>query len=170
MSSHRVLAFLSVTALFATAVGCETAPGVAGPSGQNGSSTSSGGGAGGSGGTSATAGGGTAGGGVETPCDCGPGFECCDGACVNVANDILNCGGCGVACQGPSPFCDGSQCAPPPCEPEFVCDQGGTCCGASCCGAGEICCEINTGEQEGIGAQCVVPVNGTCPVGCPTCN
>lgn len=114
--------------------------------------------------TVSTTGGGAAGG----ECDpaCGFGFECCDGECVNPANDIHNCGACGVACEDDSAYCSYNECTAPPCD-GASCDDGETCCGSECCGAGQLCCLVNQGPSI---LGCFEPVNGTCPVGCPDCD
>jgi hypothetical protein len=85
---------------------------------------------------------------------CTMGFTCCDGACVNLRNDIHNCGACGNVCAAPNDYCDGQNCAPPPCSPA--------------CTNGQLCCDVNTGGPSR-GAMCTDPMNGTCPRGCPLC-
>lgn len=86
---------------------------------------------------------------------CTMGFTCCDGACVNLRNDIRNCGRCGVACAAPDDYCDGQKCAPPPCSPA--------------CGAGALCCAVQTAGPTR-GPMCYPPTDaGTCPPGCPLC-
>lgn len=91
------------------------------------------------------------------PCtvSCAMGLTCCDGACVNLRNDIHNCGACGVACTGAQPYCNGTTCAPAPCSP--VCDNG------------RLCCEVQ-GPGPTRGPECTAPTDGgTCPLGCPLC-
>jgi hypothetical protein len=91
------------------------------------------------------------------PCTvlCTMGFVCCDGACVNLRNDVNNCGSCGNVCSGANDFCDGQKCAPPPCSPA--------------CGPGMLCCDVN-GPGPSRGPMCYPPnANGTCPPGCPLC-
>jgi hypothetical protein len=102
---------------------------------------------------------------------CAAGLTCCGGACVNFANDIHHCGGCTVTCGGPSPFYSGGSCAQAPCNPGVVCSAPNAtlCCGASCCAAGQLCCDINHGGPSR-GPECAAPVAGTCPVGCPLCK
>lgn len=86
---------------------------------------------------------------------CTMGFTCCDGACVNLRNDIHNCGACGVVCTAPNDFCNGQQCAPPPCSPA--------------CGAGTLCCQVQSAGPS-MGPSCFPPTSsGTCPPGCPLC-
>ena len=102
-------------------------------------------------------GGGSGGGGSGQPCTilCTMGFTCCDNACVNLRNDIHNCGACGVTCSAPNDFCDGQKCAPPPCSPP--------------CGPGTLCCNVQTAGPSR-GPMCDAPTDGgTCPVGCPLC-
>ena len=102
-------------------------------------------------------GGGAGGGGGSSTCAvlCTMGFTCCNGACVNLANDIHNCGKCGVTCSAPNDFCDGQTCAPPPCSPA--------------CGAGTLCCDVQ-GPGPSRGPMCTAPTDGgTCPLGCPLC-
>jgi hypothetical protein len=112
-------------------------------------------GGGGSGGGAGS--GGTGGGGGTKACAvlCTMGFTCCDGACVNLRNDIRNCGSCGVKCLAPDDYCDGQKCAPPPCSPA--------------CTSGTLCCSVQTaGPTQG--PMCFAPTDGgTCPPGCPLC-
>jgi hypothetical protein len=95
--------------------------------------------------------GGTSGG----PCRilCVRGLTCCNNRCVNLQNDIHNCGSCGNVCTGPQPFCAGG-CAAAPCEPP--------------CGADQLCCDVKgPGPQQG--PACMSPnQDGTCPPGQPT--
>jgi hypothetical protein len=104
--------------------------------------------------------------------DCSPecefGLACCDGACVNVANDILNCGACGTVCGGEHPFCNGSTCVQAPCE-GGACDLYTFCCGSLCCTDGQLCCNVEMGGPSA-GLTCQDPVNGTCPIGCVGCE
>ena len=46
---------------------------------------------------------------------CAMGLVCCDGSCVNLRNDIRNCGACGVTCSGAQPYCNGNACTTAPC-------------------------------------------------------
>jgi hypothetical protein len=92
------------------------------------------------------------------PCTifCTMGFTCCNNSCVNLRNDIHNCGACGVVCTGPQPFCDGTKCAPAPCNPA--------------CSGGMLCCEVQ-GPGPSFGPMCTAPTDGgTCPLGCPLCQ
>lgn len=114
--------------------------------------------------SASTTGGGSSGADCEPGCQIG--ISCCDGECVNLANDINNCGACGVVCEGDSPYCAGSTCEVAPCTGDS-CGAGETCCGSECCGAGELCCLVNQGPSV---LGCFEPVNGTCPQGCPNCD
>jgi hypothetical protein len=113
--------------------------------------------------------GGSSGGGSCNP-GCGGGLVCCGGSCVNVSNDPHNCGGCGVACSGATPYCrGGGVCAAPPCEQDAAACGGGTeCCGTGCCDQGQICCNMENGVWS---AQCYTlkSAQDTCPPGCPQC-
>jgi len=109
------------------------------------------------------------GGGTCSPA-CPIGRTCCNGQCANVSNDPMNCGGCGIACTGATPFCDGT-CKAAPCGVDAAaCGAGQSCCGNSCCAAGQICC-VNEGPL-GNAATCYTPTASqpTCPPGCaPAC-
>lgn len=121
-------------------------------------------GSGASGATSSASSG--AGGGGDCMPACGVGLECCNGACINPNNDILNCGGCGAAtCPGPNPFCNNGVCAQAPCDPNTVCTGIQSCCGSSCCMMGMLCCVVPAGPLGP--PTCTAPVNGTCPPGNP---
>jgi hypothetical protein len=101
---------------------------------------------------------------------CRTGLSCCGSQCVNTDNDPANCGGCGIACMGATPFCDGT-CVAAPCDTDAGSCSGGTaCCGKVCCKAGQICCK-SEGPIPGPPA-CSTPTAGqpACPVGCaPLC-
>ncbi len=107
-------------------------------------------------------------------CDaaCGMGFLCCDARCVNQANDILNCGGCGVTCTGTHPFCEGGTCtmAQAVCNMQKPCGANTFCCGLVCCPSAQLCCEVQ-GPGPSSGPRCagVDENHGTCPLGCPLC-
>ena len=110
--------------------------------------------------------GGSGGQGPDCEADCASaGFFCCDGRCVNLENDPLNCGRCGVECSDDLPYCNSGTCSEPPCSSD-ACSEGQTCCGTSCCTGSQICCLIMNNFWT---TECVEPVDGTCPVGCPTC-
>jgi len=101
---------------------------------------------------------------------CMSGFICCNGECVNPGNDIANCGDCGVACPGASPYCNNGDCGAPPCAPNVDCGPETTCCDDQCCMAGYICCTIP--GPVGSTTDCVDPQQngGTCPPGCTECK
>jgi hypothetical protein len=88
---------------------------------------------------------------------CDVGLTCCgNNQCVNLENDIHNCGGCGIVCSGPAPFCDGTKCAPAPCSPA--------------CAGGQLCCVVN-GPGPPRPPTCTAPSDaGTCPIGCRLCR
>lgn len=107
-------------------------------------------------------------GGSDCDPECGAGRTCCDGACVNTANDGRHCGGCDSPCEGPDNYCTGGSCEAVPCED--ACGDDETCCGTMCCGAGQICCDPQ-GPIE-MGPRCLDPDpdTNTCPQGCaPLC-
>jgi hypothetical protein len=95
------------------------------------------------------------------------GFKCCDGACINPANDVENCGECGTRCTGPARYCDNGTCGEPECDSGTSCGGGEQCCGEECCDGGQLCCVVPGGPPQP--PRCVDPVDATCPVGCPTC-
>lgn len=130
------------------------------------SGTGGSGGAGGMGGVGGT-GAGTGG----TTCDATKclGFDCCGtDTCVNLQNDINNCGTCGNVCTGgDGAYCDNGKCGTAPCDAGMACLTG-TCCGAQCCGAGELCCSIDGPVL--VMTTCTKPTDlGTCPMGCRLC-
>lgn len=139
--------------------------------GQDGGQGGGQGGQGAQGGAAGAAGGGGSSGDCMEAC--APGLTCCSGKCVNLKNDILNCGACGVACEGSTPYCNqGFTCMKsPPCLPEVppACDPGGFCCDDVCCKPGQLCCLVEGPGPFG-GNTCQDPVDGTCPVGCPACQ
>ncbi|MFO0757577.1 MAG: hypothetical protein U0359_13860 [Byssovorax sp.] len=90
----------------------------------------------------------------------------CDGACVDLANDVLHCGACGHACGGAHPFCDHGACGPAPCDVMGpICPNDLTCCGAACCPAWKRCCYV-PGEDL---PTCVDADAGACPTTCAAC-
>lgn len=125
---------------------------------------------GGGGATGGGAGGGTGGGGQACSPACGVGRECCNGQCVNTANDPAHCGGCDVVCSGATSYCGGT-CTAPPCSLDAgVCGSGESCCGGACCGAGQLCCDVQ-GPVSGFSTcHTPTPMEPTCPQGCaPRC-
>lgn len=155
----------SLALLFLACGGTTVGTGTTGSGGAGTTGTTGSGGAGGSSTVTTTTGTGTG--------DCAPGcdlgFSCCGGACVNLANDIKNCGACGQACLADPPFCAAGTCADPPCDAVVVCSGAQFCCGATCCDEGLLCCDVQGPGPSG-GPKCVAPDNGTCPRGCPTCE
>src|SRR5579872_4494557 len=135
--------------------------GVAGHSGSGGSSGM--GGAGGQGGT---------GGSGVCNVACMVGRVCCGGACVNADNDPMNCGKCGVQCDGTNNFCSNGKCMQPPCSSTATsCASNSFCCGGGCCLPGQLCCETE-GPLSGGPPTCFTPTatEKTCPQGCaPLC-
>ncbi len=154
----------AVTSGGSTSRGGASAGGAAGKGGASSGGTAAKGGAANGG----AANGGAAGVGGASTCtttSCGQGLSCCAGKCVNLENDILNCGSCGTRCASDVPYCSGT-CTKPPCESGAGCSNGQTCCGTQCCGAGQLCCTVNHGVST---TSCVDAVDGTCPTGCPAC-
>jgi hypothetical protein len=122
----------------------------------------------------AQGGGGASGAGGGGVCNvlCMTGRACCGGGCVNPQNDPMNCGQCGVRCDGANPLCSGGTCRPAPCSPSAgVCPASSICCGNACCAAGDLCCEAD-GPVSGGPPTCLTPTaaQSTCPQGCaPLC-
>ncbi|MBL8935664.1 MAG: hypothetical protein JNM69_14000 [Archangium sp.] len=122
-----------------------------------------------------TMGGGTAGGatsgGAPTSGACAGTLVQCGQACVDLAADLENCGGCGVVCRG-GEVCNRGTCALLPtdctsagasCGPGFFCDPATRTCATGCrlstdCPAGATCasgvctCPAN---QRACGQRCV---------------
>ena len=107
-------------------------------------------------------------GGSECSPACGEGRTCCDGECVNTANDGRHCGGCDSPCEGPDSYCTGGSCEDVPCT--GVCAGTENCCGVMCCGLGQICCDPQGPIDMGPRCTDPDPDTGTCPQGCaPLC-
>lgn len=183
MKSLRFLAWFACLAAMAYGCSGTTTDGGTGSGGQSASSSSggstssssgqagAGGMAQGGGGPGGSGQGGIGQGGGTNDCNpaCGAGFTCCNGKCVNLANDIFNCGACGVTCPGPNPFCAG-MCMQAPCDnPQQCLGTNGSCCGNACCKPGQLCCDVQGPGPAG-GPACHDPVDGTCPLGCPLCQ
>lgn len=164
-----------------TGVGGSSATGGTGTGGAGAVGGSAGGSTGGSAGTSTggsagTSTGGSAGtGGTSTDAGvCGEectkaGFVCCGNKCVNLDNDLKNCGKCGIECTtGEHPSCNAGKCGAPPCSSAAGCTSPQFCCGDTCCAAGKLCCDV-PGPLV-VGVKCVDPVDGTCPMGCKQCK
>jgi hypothetical protein len=96
---------------------------------------------------------------------CPTGLTCCGDRCVGRLNDPHNCGSCNIECRGDRPHCVGGHCVARPCGAR--CGRPEACCGAQCCGEGQLCCQRVGGSSK---AVCSEPVKGTCPVGCPQCQ
>lgn len=113
---------------------------------------------------------------------CAAPTQSCNGACVNVATDLRNCGACGAACRSDE-TCQAGHCTRTCAAPQVDC--GGVCadpasnslhCGGCNrpCGAGQICqnsvCVLGgcpTGQVQCSGA-CVDTL--TNPVNCGSCG
>lgn len=155
-----------------TGGGSATGGGATGGGATGGGATGGGGGATGGG---ATGGGATGGGGGATDggaCSpaCGIGRECCNGQCVNTANNPLHCGACGVVCGGATPYCDGACVATPCAMDAGACTGGGQCCGSQCCAAGDLCCRVEGPVSGFSGCHTPTLMEPTCPMGCaPMC-
>jgi hypothetical protein len=90
------------------------------------------------------------------PCDagaCQAGLSCCDGQCVNLANDPLHCGTCRTTCTGDTPMCNGT-CKAQACAPA--------------CQGSQVCCIVPAGGPMLPPPTCLD--GPTCPVGCPNCR
>jgi hypothetical protein len=100
---------------------------------------------------------GTTGDGISTggcPGNCGDGFRCCEGRCVNLAESPNNCGGCGMRCDPQNQVCQDAICVP-----AELCTGAGGCSNGACC-AERVCCPSGT--------RCVIDLPtfvGCCPNG-----
>jgi hypothetical protein len=159
--------------------GQQDASGTAGVTGAGGTTGGSGttagttgaAGRGGTTGGAGTTGAGGQGGSVLCNVICSVGRTCCNNACVNTNNDPFNCGACGRRCEGNTNLCSDGKCVVPECSPTILCQVGAPCCGQSCCGSGQLCCQAN-GPVSGGPPTCFTPTRDqpTCPPGCaPMC-
>jgi hypothetical protein len=88
--------------------------------------------------------------GTDAGCfDCAPGDRCCGGACIDVAGDRENCGGCGMACAA------GDVCVAGGCRRASACGPGGL------CARGQLCCSERCIDVISDRANC-----GACGVAC----
>ena len=62
---------------------------------------------------------------------CPPGLILCAGVCVDVQNDMYNCGSCGFACPLGGACVMGTCIVTDPCE-GIICDEGLSCCYGAC--------------------------------------
>lgn len=89
---------------------------------------------------------------------------CCGGPhCSFLGTDTANCGECGVVCDGGS-ICQNGSCTSAPCflpDAGASCGAGLSCCGASCCGPGQVCC-LMPGSDAGYGCSDIDA--GGCPL------
>ena len=114
---------------------------------------------------------------------CPPGQSYCNGACITVAADARNCGGCGKICPDTLACIDGSCGCPgglTECNQRCIdTNVDGNNCGScgKACGAGTACvngsCGITCGPNLTVcGAQCIDTQNdgancGMCGMACP---
>jgi hypothetical protein len=90
--------------------------------------------------------------------NCPSGLTCCDKLCVDTRSNILNCGGCDIACTGAETLCCNGECANPSTSTSHCGGCGSTCstlnatpacaggaCLFTCQGAFIHCIEGNTG-------------------------
>lgn len=113
--------------------------------------------------------------GCTTEHGCGGGAACCggdgpDGACVDLADDADNCGGCGLACaelDGAVVACDAGACVLDTCEPGRADCDGDAGNGCEVVGS----CECNPGDETPCypGPADTAGV-GACSAGVRTCN
>jgi hypothetical protein len=89
--------------------------------------------------------------------DCGTGGAFCNGACVNIASDPNNCGGCGNKCSPPG-VCSNMQCQGGGNDSGTLCGSGMTMCGGVC---------TNTMSDPNNCGVCAFPCNKmqTCQLG-----
>jgi len=107
---------------------------------------------------------------------CEPGFDRCGGAsCASLADDPENCGDCGNACGGGTPYCSGGRCA------SVMCPAGSADCNGepgdgcetaldSVAGCGS--CDVSCGPYDNASAACSAGrcELGGCDVGFADCD
>ncbi len=111
---------------------------------------------------------------------CDDGKACCNGLCVDTADDAFNCGACGNTCSGASPRCCNGLCADTQ-NDEDNCGACGTACvttngqpsclagscrwncnpGYSHCAQGNTGCETSTSSNTTQCGNCVTNCNNT---------
>jgi hypothetical protein len=154
--------------------GASGAGNTSGALGSGGTSDASSGGAGATSGTGGSTRDGAAGAGGSAGANCtqncmSTGLDCCDGRCVNLRNDIQNCGSCGNTCSGPRPFCRGTTCGEPICAMTAQCATGSYCCEMTCCSDAQLCCAHFGGPAGSYFCHTPTAAQPTCPPGCPNC-
>ncbi len=113
------------------------------------------------------------------PCEACPGNDlsnyCCDGVCLDLLNDVQNCGGCGLDCFAGQICCDG-VCLDPLDDDQncggcgVVCNDNENCVNGVCqqpgpcdaCQADEVCCEDMCVDILSNDDHC-----GACGIECP---
>ncbi len=169
---HRALLLTALLALASVSCGGDTVVTGSGGGSSTGtggsSSSSSSGSTTGTGGASSSSSSGSTTGAGGGCADC-QGFDCCGATCINLKNDIHNCGTCGKVCPGPHPYCDQGLCGEPPCTSPALCGAAQLCCGDSCCGTGDLCCMVPGPVVSELPACTPPTAEGTCPKGCLLC-
>jgi len=95
------------------------------------------------------------------PNGCGSGLSCCYGRCVNIDNDIHNCGACDAFCPY-GQTCLFGKCTPPPCTTTPP-PGGYLCCGNQLCDTSQLCCMVPQ-AGGGLSPACYPAApTGTCP-------
>ena len=100
--------------------------------------------------------------------------KCCPQGCVDTSTDQFNCGGCGVRCEGDTPYCLAGMCRPAPCLLDGAsCSPGTSCCGNECCGSTQSCCWFSgSGGTGNDGPYChdAKGTDTTCGTSCCECT
>lgn len=97
---------------------------------------------------------------LEAGVQCPTGKTCCENLCLNLQNDVLNCGACGNACSksNATPSCAGGTC-------NFQCAQGF----GNCNGPANDGCETNLrlpATCGSCGRNCLATVQNADNIGC----